>query len=154
MLNFDCFRKGSGIVSLPDFLNEFSRKLVLIIDSINWPNFIFWMPLVLRYWAIWIFEIFVLQIVISYPVDRGRKLNLHETFRTSPKRLMYVQFTSCAYWVAFEITLTFLIMPFSYLAKKSQNFENLENVNWTYMRCSERLLNVLCTFNLRPVLTG
>ena len=128
MLNFDYFRKGSGKqVSLPDCLNHFSRKIVLIIDSINWPNFIFWMPLFLRYWAIWIFEFFVLHIIILYPVDRGHKLNLHETFRTSSKRLMYVQFTSCAYWVAFEISLTFLIMPFSYLAKKSQNFEYLEN---------------------------
>ena len=118
MLNFDYFRKGSGKqVSLPDCLNHFSRKIVLIIDSINWPNFIFWMPLFLRYWAIWIFEFFVLHIIILYPVDRGHKLNLHETFRTSSKRLMYVQFTSCAYWVAFEISLTFLIMPFSYLAK-------------------------------------
>ena len=29
------------------------------------------------------------------PVDRGRKLNVHKTFRRRPGRLMYVQFTSC-----------------------------------------------------------
>ena len=39
------------------------------------------------------------------PVDTGRKLNVHKTFRrrpgrrTSSERLMYVQFTSCVYWV-------------------------------------------------------
>ena len=33
------------------------------------------------------------------PVDTGRKLNVHKTSRTSSKRLMYFQFTSCVYGV-------------------------------------------------------
>ena len=33
----------------------------------------------------------------KYPVDTGRKLNVHKTSRTSSERLMYVQFTSCVY---------------------------------------------------------
>ena len=33
------------------------------------------------------------------PVDTGRKLNVHKTPRTSSERLMYVQLTSCVYWV-------------------------------------------------------
>ena len=32
------------------------------------------------------------------PIDKGCKLNVHKTFRTSSERLMYVQFTSCVYW--------------------------------------------------------
>ena len=40
----------------------------------------------------------------AYPLDTGRKLNVHKTFRrTSSERLMYVQFTSCVYWVIFFI---------------------------------------------------
>ena len=31
------------------------------------------------------------------PVNTGRKLNVHKTFRRRPGRLMYVQFTSCVY---------------------------------------------------------
>ena len=31
------------------------------------------------------------------PVDTGRKLNVHKTFKTSSEGLMYVQFTSCVY---------------------------------------------------------
>ena len=31
------------------------------------------------------------------PVDTGRTLNVHKTFRRRPGRLMYVQFTSCVY---------------------------------------------------------
>ena len=31
------------------------------------------------------------------PVDTGRKLNVHKTFRRRPRRLMNVQFTSCVY---------------------------------------------------------
>ena len=40
---------------------------------------------------------FTLKIV--YPVDTGRKLNVHKTFRRRPGRLMYVQFTFCVYGV-------------------------------------------------------
>ena len=31
------------------------------------------------------------------PVDTGHKLNVHETFRRRPGRLMYVQFTFCVH---------------------------------------------------------
>ena len=34
--------------------------------------------------------------VYKFPVDTGRKLNVHKTF-TSSERLMYVQFASCVY---------------------------------------------------------
>ena len=35
----------------------------------------------------------------NFPVDTGRKLNVHKTSRTSSERLIYVKFTSCVYWV-------------------------------------------------------
>ena len=34
---------------------------------------------------------------IGDPVDTGRKLNVHKTFRRRPERLMYVQFMFCIY---------------------------------------------------------
>ena len=37
--------------------------------------------------------------VNGYPVDKGRKLNVHKRFRRRPGRSMYVQFTSCVYGV-------------------------------------------------------
>ena len=40
-----------------------------------------------------------IALVSPYPLDTGRKLNVHKTFRRRPGRLMYVQFTSCVYWV-------------------------------------------------------
>ena len=33
----------------------------------------------------------------NIPVDTGRKLNVHKTFRRRPGRPMYVQFMSCVY---------------------------------------------------------
>ena len=46
------------------------------------------------------FFVFVLKSTIqSKPVDPGRKLNVHKTFRRRPGRLMCVQFTSCVYGV-------------------------------------------------------
>ena len=35
--------------------------------------------------------------LLYFPLDTGRKLNVHKMFRTSSERLMYVQFTSCVY---------------------------------------------------------
>ena len=40
MVNFDFLEKGLGIVSPPHFVNDFSRKMVLMLYSNNWPNFI------------------------------------------------------------------------------------------------------------------
>ena len=39
--------------------------------------------------------------ITNFPVDTGRKLNVHKTFRRRPGRLMDVQFTSCVYWGRF-----------------------------------------------------
>ena len=40
--------KSLGIVSPPDFMNDFSRKKFLILYSVNWPNFIVWLPVLLE----------------------------------------------------------------------------------------------------------
>ena len=36
MLNFDFLEKGLGIVSLPYFVYDFSRKMFLMLYSITW----------------------------------------------------------------------------------------------------------------------
>ena len=48
MLNFDFLDKGLGIVFLPHFVYDFSTKMFLMLYSINWPNFIAWLPLLLK----------------------------------------------------------------------------------------------------------
>ena len=48
MLYFDISEKRQGIVSLPNFVYDFSRKLFHMLDSMNWPNFIIWLPLPLE----------------------------------------------------------------------------------------------------------
>ena len=40
MVNYDFLEKGLGIGFLTHFLHDFSRKIFLILFSINWPNFI------------------------------------------------------------------------------------------------------------------
>ena len=45
MLNFDILGNGLGIVSAAHFVYDFSTKMFLILYSINWPNFIAWLPL-------------------------------------------------------------------------------------------------------------
>ena len=48
MLNFSFSEKGLGLVSQPHFLFDFSRKMFLMLHSINWPNFTVWLPLFLE----------------------------------------------------------------------------------------------------------
>ena len=46
--NFDFLDKGLGIVSPAHFVHEFSTKMLLMLYSTNWPNFIAWLPLLLE----------------------------------------------------------------------------------------------------------
>ena len=48
MLNFDSLHQDQGIVSPPHFVYNFSTKMLLVLYSINWPNFIAWLPLLLQ----------------------------------------------------------------------------------------------------------
>ena len=48
MRNFDFLDMSLGIVFLPHFVNDFSTKIFLMLYSMNWPNFIVWLFLLLE----------------------------------------------------------------------------------------------------------
>ena len=48
MLNFDILGKDMGIVSAAHFVYDFRTKMFLKLYSINCPNFIAWLPLLLE----------------------------------------------------------------------------------------------------------
>ena len=48
MLNFDFIEKALGVVSVPHIVYDFSRKMFLMLYPINWPNFIAWLPFLLK----------------------------------------------------------------------------------------------------------
>ena len=48
MLNFNFSEKGLGLVSPPHFPHDFSRKMLLMLHSINRPNFNVSLPLLLE----------------------------------------------------------------------------------------------------------
>ena len=48
MLNFDFSYKDLGLVSPSYFVYDFSRKMSLVFHSINRPNFIIWLPSLLK----------------------------------------------------------------------------------------------------------
>ena len=48
MLNFKFLEKGLGMISPPHFVYDFSRKMFLMLYSINRPNFIVKLPLLLE----------------------------------------------------------------------------------------------------------
>ena len=48
MLNFGFLEKGLEKVSPPQNVYHFSRKMILMLYDINWPNFIVRLPLLLE----------------------------------------------------------------------------------------------------------
>ena len=48
MVNIDFLDKGLGIVPPAHFVYDFSTKMFFMLYSINWPNFIAWLPLLLE----------------------------------------------------------------------------------------------------------
>ena len=48
MFNFDFLEKGLEIINPPPFVYDFSRKMFLVLYSINWLNFIACLPLLLE----------------------------------------------------------------------------------------------------------
>ena len=65
MLNFDFLEKGLEIAFSPYFVYDFSRKIFLLLNSINGqislPDCLYF----LRYWAICVLQLFVNQVVTS-----------------------------------------------------------------------------------------
>ena len=57
MINLDFLEKGLGIVSPRHFVNDFARKMLDMLSSINWRDFLAWLCLLL--------EIFVLQLFVN-----------------------------------------------------------------------------------------
>ena len=49
LLNFDFLEKGLGLVLQTQFLDNCLKKTLLMLYSINWPNFISRLPLLLHY---------------------------------------------------------------------------------------------------------
>ena len=65
MLNFDFLKQGLGIVSPAHFLNDFSRKMLLVLYSINWLNFFVPLSFFSRYWSTCVLKLFLDQVVTS-----------------------------------------------------------------------------------------
>ena len=49
-------KRSLELASLPHFLHCFWRKIIILLCSINRPNSIFWLPLLLENWAIRVFN--------------------------------------------------------------------------------------------------
>ena len=99
MLNFNFLEKDLGTVSASHFVNEFSRKILLMLYSIR--------PYFLKYWAIC-----VLQLCCNY---------------CNYVYCNYVLQSGCEV-INFEINLIFLRKPFFCMTKESsQTFKYPEN---------------------------
>ena len=77
MLNFDFSNEDLGLVSPHRCVHFLSRKMVLMLYSINWPNFIVWLPYFLRYLAIYVF------VIVCYPICDVMNFEIYLSFSSS-----------------------------------------------------------------------
>ena len=66
MLNFDFLDKGLGIVSPAHFVYDFSTKMFFMLYSVNLPNFIAWLSLLLEILDNMCIQLLVNQVVMSW----------------------------------------------------------------------------------------
>ena len=95
-------KKGLGLVSPPYFVDDFSRKVFLMLCSINWPNFFVWMPL--------FFEISdnMCVAIVCYPVCDIINFEIYLSV-TSQKMKFYIKdfFSKCDQIRSFQSAVTF-----------------------------------------------
>ena len=64
MLNFDFSKKSLGIASSPNYVYDFSRKMLLMLysltDQISMSDCLYF----LRFWAICVLQLFVDQVMV------------------------------------------------------------------------------------------
>ena len=65
MLNFDFSEKSLVLDSPPHFTYDFQQKIFLKLYSINWPNFIVWLHLLIEILGNMVLQLFVNQVVTS-----------------------------------------------------------------------------------------
>ena len=121
MLNFYFLEKYLGIFCSAHLVPDFSRKIFLKLCSINWPNFIAWLPLLLdKMVECWI-NVWLNGWVFGYDLNEFESHCSHLMF------IAIVRWPGCDV-INFEITLIFLIKLFFYMTKKSrQKYKYLEN---------------------------
>ena len=78
---FNFSKKGLGLVSAPQFVYDFSRKMFLMLHSIIWPNFIVWLPLLLEILGNMCITI------DTWPKSQNKKLNISRTKKTFEVKL-------------------------------------------------------------------
>ena len=72
MLNFSFSEKGLGLVSLSYFVYDFSRKMFFVLNFINWPSFIVWLPLLLKILGNSVLRLFANQAVNQFVSSLNR----------------------------------------------------------------------------------
>ena len=104
MLSFNSSEKCPGLVSLPHFVYDFSRKLFLLLHSINWPNIIVWLPLQISGCDLIKFEIKLIFLTkpFRYITKKSRQkhkyLEKEKSFWHEIKRIFY------HFWKGFQLS--------------------------------------------------
>ena len=77
MPNFDFLDKGLGLVPPAHLVYDFSTKMFLMLYSLNLPNFIAWLPLLLKILG-------NMCIAVSYPGCDVKDFEINHMFLIEP----------------------------------------------------------------------
>ena len=99
---FICFKKGLGLVSPPYFVDDFSRKIFLMLCSVNWKNFFVLLSLFLE------ISDNMCVAIVCYPVCDIINFEIYLSV-TSQKTKFYIKdfFSKCDQIRNFQSAVTF-----------------------------------------------
>ena len=83
MLNLVFLEKGLGIIFLPHFVYNFSRKMLLMSHSVKSPNLIVWLPLLLEI----LVNIYIALVVTKVRIELKRSRTTQNDLKTTVNNL-------------------------------------------------------------------
>ena len=102
MVSFAYLEKGPGTVSLPHFVYHFSRKMIFMLYSTNWSNFVAWLSLHLEILG----NMCIVRSSLIYNTIARHEWHLCDTSATRVKKrliLITIRIKTCSHVPIFTI---------------------------------------------------
>ena len=146
MLIFKISEKGQGLVFLPYFENDFSRKTFHMLDFINWPYSLSDCLFFSWYWAICVFWLFVNPTVTSWTLKFSFLIiPFRYTTKKSRQKLKYLE-NEKSFWRkknAFFIVFTGLSVAKNCLRPESGLLKYLQMTHCFFQKLKTKLFLIL-----------
>ena len=103
-------KRDLELVPLLHFLHNFRRKIFILLYSINWPSFIVWLHLLVRYWAICVLQLFAKDTLKAYHYRLFLLTSCCSRLRPWVDYFIFFKFTRCYLMFLMDVNLTCVLL--------------------------------------------